>query len=226
VGPFSLCTPEEMAVIRRRIDTEVLTRDGPAPKRIHARHLDSRLVYDLCAHPAIVTRMASLYGPDLILWSSHFWIKEARIGEALYWHQDTHYWPMRPPITLSAWLAIDEVTRENGCVQLIPGSHKTALPHATTRLDDGTRQDVDPKYIDAERIVSMPLRPGEFFLFHGAILHYSPANASDTRRFGMAIRVTVPRVNFHKEKLFDGFKVIVLRGEDRLGLNEVAAPLQ
>src|ERR671927_1618534 len=71
LGPYTLCTPEEMAAIRRRIEDEVLTTDGPNPKqRLQCRHLDHRLVYDVVTDPAIVGRMASLYGDDLVLWAT------------------------------------------------------------------------------------------------------------------------------------------------------------
>jgi non-heme Fe2+,alpha-ketoglutarate-dependent halogenase len=77
LGPLRLCSESEMAIIRAHIDEHVLTSEEyPAPSRLHCRHLDDRVVYDLCAHPAILGRMASLIGPDLMIWSSNFWLKE------------------------------------------------------------------------------------------------------------------------------------------------------
>ena len=71
VGPFTLCSPEEMAPIMERVISEVMTSDSPHPiERFQSRHLDSRIIYDLCAHPEICTRIASLYGPDLGLASA------------------------------------------------------------------------------------------------------------------------------------------------------------
>ena len=77
LGPYALCTPEEMAALRRRIEEEVLTTDGPNPKnRLQCRHMDRRLVYDIVTRPAILDRMAGLYGPDLVLWATYFFAKD------------------------------------------------------------------------------------------------------------------------------------------------------
>src|SRR5271170_5581315 len=77
LGPLKAVTPEEMAVIRNHIDTVVLQKDGPNPKtRLQSRHMDSRVIFNLAAHPAIIGRMRSLYGSDLILWATNFFSKE------------------------------------------------------------------------------------------------------------------------------------------------------
>src|ERR1700677_2271818 len=77
VGPYAATTPQEMVAIRHHIDTVVLQKDGPNPKtRLQSRHMDSRVVCDLASHPAIIGRMRSLYGPDLVLWATNFFSKE------------------------------------------------------------------------------------------------------------------------------------------------------
>src|SRR5579864_7617752 len=108
-GPFQLCTPDEMAGIRERIDREVFTSDPPfvgvlneeevrqGTARQQWRHLDSRLVFDLCAHPRVVQKMASIHGPDLLLWRSLFWVKPPG-GSQTPWHQDWKSWPMLDPV--------------------------------------------------------------------------------------------------------------------------------
>src|SRR5579862_2458437 len=116
LGPFARCTPEEMAIIRGRIEKEVLTTDGPNQNsREHARHLDHRVVYDLAAHASVTERVVALLGENVVLWSSNFWIKHPG-GKEVPWHQDINYWPLDPPLNITAWMAIDEVTTENSCV--------------------------------------------------------------------------------------------------------------
>src|SRR5690242_4725827 len=95
LGPFTLCSPEEMAVLRGRIEREVLTDPGPSGNPVQSRHLDRRVVYDICSHPAIVDRMAAIFGPDLVLWRSNFFTKEPGARE-IPWHQDFQYWPLEP----------------------------------------------------------------------------------------------------------------------------------
>jgi len=236
-GPYQLCTPEEMAVIRDRIDREVFTADPwfataipqyevkRGSTRTQWRHLDQRLVYDLCAHPAVAGRMASLYGPDLILWRSLFFVKNPGAAESP-WHQDWRSWPMlQPQVNVTAWIAITEVTLENSCMQVIPGSHKQAIPHLGS-VDPNAPDFAhpDPAHFDASKAVPMELKPGEFFLLDERVLHYAAPNQSTKRRIGLAVRVTVPTVKVDHAQCFVGHKVIVINGEDRMGLNQMTSP--
>lgn len=225
LGPYALCTPEKMAIVRNRIETEVLTKDGPnKANREHARHLDSRMMYDLCADPAITNRVASLLGPDIVLWSSNFWIKHPG-GKEIPWHQDINYWPLDPPLNVTAWLAIDAVTVENSCVRIIPGSHKKALPHI--RLPEGKWFDegADISCVDESKAIDMELKPGQFFIFSERLLHQSNPNRSSKRRMGLSIRMTTPFVKVYHDQsppLFPGHKNIMILGEDRIGVNQMA----
>ena len=68
-----------------------------------------------------------LYGPDLLLWRTNFFVKN-RGSKAIPWHQDFNYWPLEPPVIISAWIAVDPSTRQNGNLQVIPGSHRSYRP--------------------------------------------------------------------------------------------------
>jgi ectoine hydroxylase-related dioxygenase (phytanoyl-CoA dioxygenase family) len=227
LGPYTLCTPDSMAGIRERIEREVFTTEGAVKgHRYYARHLGCRVVYDLCAHRAIVERVASLYGPDLMLWNSAFWVKEPN-DPAIPWHQDIHYWPMEPPVNITAWIAITEVAVDNACVRLIPGSNKEILPHVETVGGEYTWEKMaDPALVQTDKALDMELRPGQFFLFNDRMLHSSLKNESDKRRIGLGARISVPFVKLYQDRLplFPGHKVIIIRGEDRMGFNEAAAP--
>jgi ectoine hydroxylase-related dioxygenase (phytanoyl-CoA dioxygenase family) len=228
LGPFELCTPEEMATIRERINREVLTTEGPCKDSNptgQCRHLDCRVVYDLCSHPAIVDRMAAIYGPDLMLWRSNFFIKNPGDKE-IPWHQDGNYWPIEPAINISAWLAIDESTVENSCVQLIPGTHRKTIAHIKSTPEMVFAEMADPVRYDASKAINMELKPGQFFLFNERTLHHSFPNRSNKRRLGLAVRVTVPfvRVYYEGGRLFPAHKNIMLCGEDRMGFNRMTTP--
>ena len=151
----------------------VIGTDPPFDASPHqSRHLDCRIIYDLCSDPAIVDRMASFYGPDLVLWRSNIFVKDHG-GSETGWHQDMNYWPIEPLINISAWLAIDDVDQENGCANLIPGFHRKAIPHITAPLDKGFREIAAPSFVDDSNAVAMPLKAGEFFLFNERTLHQS-----------------------------------------------------
>jgi ectoine hydroxylase-related dioxygenase (phytanoyl-CoA dioxygenase family) len=227
LGPFTLCSEEEMAVYRQTIDQQVLPTESPLGlgnatlKITQARHLDKRVVYDLCSHPGILERVQCIIGEDLVLWRSNLFMKLPG-DKSVPWHQDANYWPIEPPINVSAWLAIDEAVIENSCVQLIPGSHRSVIPHIK---GDGTaafKVEADPAYFDASNATPMTLKPGQFFLFNERLLHYSAPNISNKRRLGLAVRLTVPFVRV--KVLYEGHKVIIVSGQDRFGLNKIGEP--
>ena len=227
LGPFEAFSPSEMAPIRSAIEEHVLgSDDGPqAGVPIHDRHRDRPAVAELATHPAIVDRMASIYGPDLLLWATHFWHKPPG-GAAIPWHQDGNFWAIEPPLTISAWIAIDEVTVENACVNVIPGSHREQLPHVSAPSEAGFDEMADPSAFDPDDAINMELAPGEFFLFTERTLHQSYPNDADRRRLGMSMRVTVPFVSIDHETLYDGHRATVITGEDWQGINETEPPLE
>jgi len=93
LGPYAACAVEEMTEFRDRIEREVLSTNGPNIRnRAQCRHLHSALIHKLCSLPAIVDRIRSLYGNDLLLWASYFFTKEPGALE-IPWHQDLQKHP-------------------------------------------------------------------------------------------------------------------------------------
>jgi len=223
LGPYAAVSPEEMAGIREHIDQVVLQCDGPNPRtRLQSRHMDSRVIFDLATHPAILDRMAALYGPDLILWATNFFNKEPG-GAEIPWHQDLNYWPLEPLLNISAWIAIDDVKVDNSCVQLIPGSHKKVLRHIPSREGMAFGEEADGSLFTTDKLVDMELKPGEFFLFNEKTLHHSEPNRSNRRRMGMSVRVTLPIVKIGQDgpPLHPGHCAVLVRGRDTMGLNRM-----
>ena len=226
LGPFAAVSPDEMRRMDQIIEREVFGTEGPSPgKRMQSRHMDCPIVYEIASRPEIVDRMVSLFGPDLMLWATYFFNKEPG-GKEIPWHQDLNYWPLEPLINISAWIAVDEATLENSCVQLIPGSHRKAVPHIATPHEAEFEEMADPNYFDASHAIPMELLPGEFFLFNEKTLHYSDKNRSQRRRRGMTMRVTLPIVRIDQEKppLHPGHRAILLRGSDSMGFNKMCDP--
>jgi ectoine hydroxylase-related dioxygenase (phytanoyl-CoA dioxygenase family) len=235
LGPFAICPPEEMKRILQYIDEKVLPQksdtvhSNPGDTYINpnaqSRHLDHRVMYELSTHPAIIDRMASIFGEDLILWRTNLWEKKPGDRETV-WHQDGTYWPIEPVLNISAWLAITEATVENSCMEVIPGSHRKHVPLVKNQNDVGWELVPDPKVVDINKAVKIELKPGEFFLFNERTLHYAGPNRSQKRRLGMAMRVTKPFVRVYSEKLYPGHTCIQVKGEDLFGLNTMGEPPQ
>jgi ectoine hydroxylase-related dioxygenase (phytanoyl-CoA dioxygenase family) len=123
-----------------RDDCERLIRDNSEirPEKLISAHLEKRpgrteglrgggRILRYATHWDILDLVEQLIGPDIILWGSALFAKPGREGMEVPWHQDGHYWPIRPLAAITVWIAIDDSTTENGCMRYIPGSHKSGV---------------------------------------------------------------------------------------------------
>lgn len=128
-------------------------------------------------------------GPDIDLFASHYISKPPYAGQAVLWHQDAAFWPLEPMRVVTLWLAVDHSTPENGCVRLIPGSHRGEIAgmRANTAVDNVLGEEIAVE-VDESAAVDMVLAPGDVEVHHPAIVHGSTANTSPHRRCGLTIR--------------------------------------
>jgi ectoine hydroxylase-related dioxygenase (phytanoyl-CoA dioxygenase family) len=231
LGPYPSFTPEAMKTFSEDLHGDVFKTAGPNPTKgieaTHSRHLDSPLVYSMVSHPAIVQRICSLLGEDLMLWTSGFWIKEPH-GKGLEtpWHQDINYWPLEPQVNITCWIAIEEVTAENAPLRVIPGSHRHLVPHLNV-AGKALGAEADPKHVDETKAKTLIMKPGEFVLFSEKLLHGSHANTSSRQRCALAARYTTPLVRlFPKESPinFPGYQALMVSGRDQFHWNPIGSP--
>lgn len=132
--PVQVLSPQQAARNRKRLeDYEV---QAGHPLQGNMRH-KTRLLFtwadELAHNPAILDPVADVIGPDILCWSTSFFIKEADHSGFVSWHQDSTYWGLDPDDVITAWVALTDATPANGYMQLIPGSHRTEqLPHFDT----------------------------------------------------------------------------------------------
>lgn len=146
---------------------------------------------DVAKNDEILDMVAQLIGPDVALWNSSFFAKPARGGHATPWHQDGEYWPIRPLATCTVWIALDPATPENGCLEVIPGSHKkqTLLQHNTNKREDLTlNQELDTSQYNVQDAEPIVLDTGQVSLHDVYLVHGSAANNSAQSRRGMTLR--------------------------------------
>ncbi len=228
LGPFQTFSPEEMAGINEKLHRDVFTRPGPNPKQTtHCRHLDTKEVYSMVSHPAIVSRICSILGEDLMIWTSGFFIKEPN-GKGLEtpWHQDINYWPLEPQVNITCWIATEEVTEDNAPLQIIPGSHRHMVPHIKTE-GKAFEEGADPAFVDRSKIRTLTMRPGQFVMFSEKLLHGAPANHSSKRRVALSARYTMPLVRLFPQESpinFPGYSALMLSGRDKFGFNPFGKP--
>jgi ectoine hydroxylase-related dioxygenase (phytanoyl-CoA dioxygenase family) len=235
VGPFTLSEPDEIAILRVRIAAilkpEAVAEDVPSMiarldndmRMGFGRHHEFRFLFDLANSPAIKGRVASILGEDILLWRTMFFNKPPG-ASAVPWHQDFDDWELEPMVVTSCWLAIDDAGIENGCVELIPGSHRKIYRMVASEGDvmDGFERMSDPSEFDDAQIHTMELKRGQFFLFNERVLHRSKANSSTSQRLGMAMRYLPTMVRM----LDPEDRAILVGGQDRFGMNRLVSPVE
>ena len=170
----------------------------------------------LVRDPRIVDAVESLLGPNLWCWGAQFFAKPP--GDAAYvsWHQDATYWGLSSPDVATAWVALTPSTRESGCMQVVPGTHRTQVPHED-RFDDANLlsrgQEVAVK-VDPKAVVDVELQPGEMSLHHVLLFHGSEPNRSTHPRVGFAIRYVPTHVR-QLSPIRDS--ALLVRGRDDYG---------
>jgi len=150
----------------------------------------------------VLALVRQVIGDDIILWSSGYFGKPAGNGKATPWHQDGGYWPIRPLATCTAWVALDDATLENGCLWLIPGSHKarTLNAHRRNDSDDLTlNQELPPEAYDRSKAAPIELEAGQLSLHDVYIVHGSGPNRSDRRRRAVTFRYMPATSHFDRD---------------------------
>ncbi len=137
----------------------------------------------------VVDAMEQLMGDEVYHYHSKMMLKEPKVGGAWEWHQDYGYWYQNGcllPDMASALIAVDRATKENGCLQLLKGSHKMGrIEHGRF----GEQTGADPERVNAAmkrmELVYFEAEPGDTLFFHGNTLHCSAANTSPNPRWSL-----------------------------------------
>ncbi|MGS2619563.1 phytanoyl-CoA dioxygenase family protein [Micromonospora sp. LZ34] len=190
------------AVFRDVLDPDLIAEASGHVDWLQVKHPDRRpedLSHELVAQDPFWVRLVSddrlldvaevFLGPNIALFASHYICKPPFSNRPVLWHQDGAGWPLEPMEVVTLWLAVDESTRENGCLRVLPGSQDHTFHPLRQRPDIdnvlGAESIVD---IDESRAVDLQLRPGDVEVHHPNILHASDGNTSPKRRCGLTIR--------------------------------------
>ncbi|HEU5196755.1 MAG TPA: phytanoyl-CoA dioxygenase family protein, partial [Methylomirabilota bacterium] len=128
LSPNVALTSEEAAACLRKLEAFEETVGGPltsdGTERYRSRtHVLLSWVHALTRHPAILDAVEDLIGPDILVYTSTWFIKEPQSAAIAAWHQDATYFGLRPYVHVTAWLALTDATADNGCMEFLPGSH-------------------------------------------------------------------------------------------------------
>lgn len=228
-----------------RLSEETLESIRRDHDRLLAAHPDFRdncsalLSYDMAflnyaRDPNILDMAEQVIGPDIALWNMSFFAKPAHNGKKTPYHQDGEYWPIRPLATCTVWIAVDDATVENGCLKLIPGSHKDKRLMAHEQRNDPEltlQQELLPNEFDESIAEDLVLEAGQMSLHDIYLAHGSEINTSDKPRRGMTLRLMPTTSVYDRDVAREMYaerqgndmshhSIFLLRGEDRSGGND------
>lgn len=221
VFPIRIMTRQEALQYRHRLEEFEASTGGPLRGDLrHKSHLLFTWLAELVRHPRILDAVEDLYGPDLLCWSSNFFIKEREHPAYVSWHQDSTYWGLSKPDVVTAWVAFTRADIGNGAMRFMPRSHLLdQIPHRDTFAKHNllTRGQEIAVEVDESKAVIVELEPGEISLHHVRLVHGSPPNTSDDRRIGFAARY----VPTYVRQIAGEDSATLVRGEDRYGYFEL-----
>ena len=169
--------------------------------------------HDLLWHPRFVVAAEQLLEGPVRFWHDQLFCKPALHGGVVAWHQDYSYWTRTEPMAhLTCWIGLDDATRDNGCLQYIPGSHKwTLLPITGLAGDMNAIEDVlsDEQWEQFQKPVAIELKAGEASFHHPLMVHGSRENSTDQPRRATVINAFRDGVcSATDQSLLDGVPVV------------------
>lgn len=213
--PVRVMSAAEAAAYRARLEAYERAAGGPIGSNMrHKVHLLFTWAAALVRHPGILDAVEDLIGPDILCWTTNFFIKEPRDPAFVSWHQDSTYWGLEPHDVVTAWLALSDAPVESGAMKFLPGSHlRDQIPHRDTFHKHNllTRGQEIAVEVDERQAIDVPLAAGEMSLHHIRLVHGSKPNTTGDRRIGLAIRYIPTYVR--QTKVADSATLV--RGTDR-----------
>jgi len=159
----------------------------------HALHDLDPVFGAFCRQPLIGAVLREIGYRNPVLWQTMYIFKQPFIGGEVRWHQDASYLITEPATVTGIWVAIEDANRDNGCLWVQPGGHRSPL-RQIYQVDWDTRRglltdlDATPWPSDAEA-VALEVGAGSVVFFHDHLPHYSSQNRSDRSRHAFTVHV-------------------------------------
>ncbi|MGY9055889.1 MAG: phytanoyl-CoA dioxygenase family protein [Alphaproteobacteria bacterium] len=220
VFPVDILTEAEALTIRQDLERAEAECANDRKKLAMVRGFPARLLPSYAAlvhHPKMVAAAQAVLGPDILLWGSGHFIKDANTPNYVSWHQDLTYWGLDNVEEVTLWVALSPATVDSGCMRFIPGTHREQImPHEDSFASNNllTRGQEIAVEVDDAKGVDAVLKPGQASVHHGHLFPPSGPNRTDDRRIGAAIRYIAPSM---KARSGPRTEVQHIAGEDRFG---------
>lgn len=205
----AVVAPEEIPILqaeamrlwessRKNFDSEASWNQNAL---LNGVHKESGLIRDIMYRSPLVDVMTQVIGANIKAASNQLVFKSPGDERPYDWHQDNGFGPLEPDTTISCWMALDDIHEQNGCLWIIPGSHKDG------RLEHRAERDRERIAVveDEEKAIPVLLKAGECIFFHGDLLHKSKGNSTNKVRRAFFFRYA------------DADAIETLTGEPRIG---------
>ena len=220
LSPVSALTSSEAKEIRNEI--EKIEKNWPgALDGINRNyvHLISPILNKVCLNKNILDAVESIIGKNILICGTTLFIKEKKEMGFVSFHQDAKYIGLEPNNWVTVWLAVTDTNENNGCMRMLPGSHKENLKFHEEKFDKNNllTRGQTIKDVSLDKTDPIILKAGEISLHHPLIVHGSGLNNSDDRRIGFVIQSYIgTNVNQVIGKMY----VQKARGEDKHNYHE------
>ena len=220
VFPIDVLSPDAAQALRADLEAaEAELADDPERLALLRSYPDRLLPSfdELVRHPALIDAASQVLGPDLMVWSSGLFIKEAKSPKIVSWHQDLTYWGLDNADETTCWVALSHSNEASGCMKFVAGSHKAAQVAHIDTFDENnllTRGQEIAVEVNEEDGVAVELEPGQASMHHGHLFHASGPNTTGDRRIGSAIRYIKTSM---RQQSNDKMLVALVAGKDEYG---------
>jgi non-haem Fe2+, alpha-ketoglutarate-dependent halogenase len=226
--PIPALTPEEIVTCLaglERLETELGAPVAAADVkwRSHA-YAHSPWFNTLIRHPKILDAIEDVIGPNILVWTSTFFIKEPHSPTFAAWHQDGSYFGLEPHEQVCAWVALTDASREAGCMEHLSGRGAARqLHHSPLGLANSINRagQTIMESFDETGPVAMSLQAGEFSLHHEFSVHRSAPNNASHRRVGIGLNYVPTHVRVDSPVRLCA---MLVRGEDTHGHFDLIEP--
>jgi ectoine hydroxylase-related dioxygenase (phytanoyl-CoA dioxygenase family) len=195
VFPIKVLSSEEVAYFYSEFETFIKSCDSG--RRLDNLHLFFEWANRLVTHDAVLDAIQAVLGRDILVYGSLIFYKPPRNSGYVPWHQDSVYSGLHLTPSISAWIALTHSNSANGCMRVIPKSHKGGLLNHVNVVDEANmteRGEQVAAAINEAEALDVVLQPGEMSLHHNTIVHGSRPNTSSEPRIGFIVRFVTDQV--------------------------------
>jgi len=232
---------DRLRLLRDALERVIAANPETRPEQIGSPHVlngkgkdetGDAAFLEIARDEKILDLVEQIIGADIVLWGSQAFCKPQGDGMEVPWHQDGQFWPINPLATCTVWIALDDSLIENGCLRVIPGSHREKILYQhlkEERSHIALHQQIDSGVFDPSSAIDVELEAGQMSFHDVYLIHGSNPNRSPRRRAGYAIRYMPGSSLFDRSRVlsnsnyqndFVSRPLWLLRGQDRTGQND------